>query len=179
MVSLETFDLSNNQLTEIKAKTFNGLIKLKGIFFGFNQIGKIYHSLFDGLQIIKEIYMQNNKIASIENLTFYGMKLLILSSNQLKSVSVRDLYYLNLKDIELCENQIQFVDELVCDNFEKLKIVWEVKVGIKPIDCSNDIESTTTAKNSAKPFFINNVNLNYFAYNIICFLFYNANIPLN
>lgn len=135
---LETVDLSNSQIQELRENDVNGL-KLVTLNMSDNRIAKLVNNIFFGAQNLKVIDLSHNEINQIDKSAFDGiieLKVLLLSYNQIKMETCHFENLKNLHTLNLDFNQItklNFVDlqltnmtELVLsnNNISNLQSIW-------------------------------------------------------
>ena len=67
MKSLQTIDLSQNQIQIIFEKAFDGLESIEKIDLRDNLITNIYHRSFHGLYKLRLLYLERNRFETIQN----------------------------------------------------------------------------------------------------------------
>ena len=102
--SLESLDLSNNELSVLPADAFSGFINLQALDLSSNKISTINSDTFSALCNLLSLDLSGNKISSM-NGTFTGLVNLIaldLSHNSLSFISGSPFQYLHsLKTLSL------------------------------------------------------------------------------
>eukprot|EP00106_Octopus_bimaculoides_P009404 XP_014776846.1 PREDICTED: insulin-like growth factor-binding protein complex acid labile subunit [Octopus bimaculoides] len=147
--SLVLLDLSYNDITIIKKKTFKNLCSLQELYLSNNKISIIEQRSFENLERLRTLFLYNNKISNIERESFENLPELadldltgneIFKIDQNSFVNVTRLEYLHLshnkisnieestfktlgslKDLGLSYNQISNIEEIAFKNLHSLR----------------------------------------------------------
>lgn len=117
---MQRLNLSNNQISDIRKYSFNGLINLKRLVLTVNPINKIKKNAFNGLSSLQELYLSNNQISKIKDNTFEGLcnlELLNLSHNPINEI--KENVFNNLFIQIAQSNKLK---QLICLRLPKIKI---------------------------------------------------------
>jgi Leucine-rich repeat (LRR) protein len=143
--------LSENKLTKIRPKWFNGLFRLQILFLDKNQIEEIEENSFEKLNDLVELRLESNQIKIIKNEMFLGktkleilnlfqndiesletipfntlraLKILHLFSNKITSIKFGNFIHLvNLEELKLDKNEIGSFDANTFIGLEKLLLL--------------------------------------------------------
>ena len=74
--SLESLDLSHNELTALSAHSFCGLMKLRTLDLSYNNISAINGDTFRGLNLLQTLDMSHNSLQSLPDDVFSGFLIL-------------------------------------------------------------------------------------------------------
>ena len=91
MVSMETLDLSHNDINSIDVRIFMSMIKLKLLDLSYNLIRSIQKAFLCPFKNLKYLFINNNLIASIHKDIFienYQLKQIMMENNKLYSRNV-------------------------------------------------------------------------------------------
>jgi hypothetical protein len=162
-------------ISSIDENVFSKLTSLRTLYLNDNNIDKLNQGNFFNLQNLEKLVISKNKIRTIENLTFnnlFNLRELHLDQNNLKNLSEIDFYCLNLRYIDLCGNQIDYINEINCNNFTLLKRTWENVYNFTQLDCEF-MPTPSTPKDEFVTTIRNNVSdhsLHKWKMNLIVFL---------
>jgi insulin-like growth factor-binding protein complex acid labile subunit len=121
--------LSENKLTKIKQRTFNGLSKLEILHLDKNDIDEIEINSLANLNQLKELKIESNKIKIIRNEMFFGktnLEILNLYQNSIETIESIPFNTLrSLKMLHLFSNkikQIKFGHFIHLQKLEELRL---------------------------------------------------------
>jgi Leucine-rich repeat (LRR) protein len=121
--------LSENKLTQIRYKWFNGLFRLQILFLDKNQIEEIEENSFEKLNNLVELRLESNQIKIIKNEMFFDktkLEILNLYHNNIESLETIPFNTLRaLKTLRLFSNKItniKFGNFIHLVNLEELKL---------------------------------------------------------
>jgi insulin-like growth factor-binding protein complex acid labile subunit len=121
--------LSENKLTKIKQRTFNGLFKLQILHFDKNFIEEIETNSLANLNQLKELKIKSNKIKIIRNEMFFGktnLEILNLYQNSIETIESIPFNTLrSLKMLHLFSNKIK---EIKFGHFIHLQKLEELRL---------------------------------------------------
>jgi hypothetical protein len=124
LTSLNYLFIDNNQLTIIKPKTFEGLINLKSLGLANNKITNLGPAIFNGLTRLDYLSLANNHLKNIAPKAFVGLtnlQCLALDGNRLTSLVPTPFTGLaSLNTLFLSRNQLTSLDPLTFDGLTKL-----------------------------------------------------------
>ena len=90
--ALQAINLTDNQLSTLPADLFSGLSSLKTLYFNGNQLTNLPTDVFSGLTALKDLYLNNNQLTSLPVDLFAGLSSLRqinLHTNQLTSLPAK------------------------------------------------------------------------------------------
>ncbi|CAF0842023.1 unnamed protein product [Brachionus calyciflorus] len=104
---IESLSLADNKLKKLEEEFFNTFSELKHLDLSVNELETLSEN-FKSLDKLEKLILKNNKISDFADKSFnVNLKKLNLSKNQLTSVSIAKLNYLNnLIWLDLSENKI-------------------------------------------------------------------------
>jgi len=121
--------LSENKLTKIRYKWFNGLFRLQTLFLDKNQIEEIETNSFEKLNNLIELRLESNQVKIIKNEMFFDktkLKILNLYHNDIESLETIPFNTLRaLKTLHLFSNKItsiKFGNFIHLVNLEELNL---------------------------------------------------------
>ena len=122
--------ISENQIEYIRARQFEGLSKLHGLFLDNNKIASLDQNAFKGLDSLVSLYLHRNKIAEIlpnqfQELT--NLKNLCIDHNNISVIGQQDFHGLgNLTALNIAYNSIV---EIHSRRFQDLTHLLELYLG--------------------------------------------------
>uniref|UniRef100_A0A6A7G1H5 Leucine-rich repeat neuronal protein 4-like n=1 Tax=Hirondellea gigas TaxID=1518452 RepID=A0A6A7G1H5_9CRUS len=112
---LKSLVLKNNSITSFQEDAFFGLTELQHLSLNNNKLSVIENGVFKGLDSLESLHLVNNNIRDIQSLGFQylsNVKTLNLFRNRLPRVPVTSLSQLkSLQELNFCDNQISAVTE--------------------------------------------------------------------
>jgi Leucine-rich repeat (LRR) protein len=124
--SLETLDLSNNKITQLKKLDFESLNSLKNLNLKNNQILFIHSDTFMNLIKLEYINLAFNNIHEIPNNLFHQnlsfLKNIELSNNFLTEIELWPLFLSNINLVNLDNNEIEVFTNKLSIDVSKLKL---------------------------------------------------------
>lgn len=102
-VSLETLDLTSNEITEIRSTCFPSGLQLKDIYLGSNKIGLLEPGAFDNLS--------------------RSLQVLRLSRNRIAQLPVKAFKLPRLTQLELNRNRIRLIEGLTFQGLDSLEVL--------------------------------------------------------
>ncbi len=125
LTNLKYLHLSGNNLTTIESNTFAGLTSLEVLVLKDNQLTMIESNAFAGLTSLEGLYLQNNQLTTIESNAFAGLtslKYLDLENNQLTMIESNAFADLtNLKYFDLKDNNLTTIESKTFAGLTSLK----------------------------------------------------------
>ncbi|XP_060515926.1 carboxypeptidase N subunit 2-like [Cylas formicarius] len=137
--SLKILDISYNQIQVLSTKAFQHNRNLENLNVAGNPLMALNPEVFAATKAIRKIDASNTKLYKLwsnKNVILESVKKLIVSSNQLTTLSVEDFKIVpNLQAIDLHNNPLQY-DEQLCN-----VINWLEKLSVYPIEYFDGVES--------------------------------------
>ncbi|CEF60040.1 Leucine-rich repeat and Leucine-rich repeat,typical subtype and Leucine rich repeat 4-containing protein [Strongyloides ratti] len=111
LTNLEELDLSYNVIENIHERTFDGLVKIKQLFFQENMLTEFSFSALKDLKNLRILILDNNKLKNLNYLSRYCNSLEIFSGNgnniiDLQPDNIEPLDFQNLKTFNLARNKL-------------------------------------------------------------------------
>jgi Leucine-rich repeat (LRR) protein len=139
--------LSENKLTTIKQRTFNGLFKLQILYLDKNEIESIEANSFLTEPFesnILELYLSENKLTTIKQRTFNGLfklQILYLDKNEIESIEANSFltepFESNILELYLSENKLTTIKQRTFNGLFKLQILYLDKNEIESIEANS------------------------------------------
>lgn len=110
---LESLEIRNQSITEIRPKTFQLAKKLRYLVLDDNKITKLSFDTFEGAEYIEQLSISFNQITTIAENTFQNLmkiKILYLSDNKIAKLHDHTFKPLHqIENVYLGNNQIEFI----------------------------------------------------------------------
>ena len=123
---LKALDASSNNLTQIQARTFSDLSKLFYLSLASNEISSMSYTVFEDTPSMRWLYLQHNKLNYLPRLNnLKSLNWLNVSYNQIKSIEPRHLEGLdNLTVLFANNNHLQRIRSYMFSKTPRLMEVW-------------------------------------------------------
>ncbi|XP_029345651.1 peroxidasin homolog isoform X12 [Acyrthosiphon pisum] len=140
LTELETLNLSNNNISELKHGAFANLSKLQSLMLSNNNISELKHGGFANLSELQILYLDNNKIENIETGAFNNLtslKVLHLDYNNIHKLDLEMFKGLRKLDkLFLDHNMIRHIPPGTIDSLTSLSLLW---LDHNPLTCDCNI----------------------------------------
>uniref|UniRef100_A0A8C5D9T3 Ig-like domain-containing protein n=1 Tax=Gouania willdenowi TaxID=441366 RepID=A0A8C5D9T3_GOUWI len=127
LVSVETLDLSNNDITELRGPCFPAGLQIRDLYLGNNKIGHLELGVFDHLgSTLQVLRLSRNRISQIPVRAFQLPKLTQLELNRNRIRQVEGLTFQGLSSLEILKLQRNSISKLTDGAFwdlAKMKVL--------------------------------------------------------
>uniref|UniRef100_H3B818 Si:ch211-237i5.4 n=2 Tax=Latimeria chalumnae TaxID=7897 RepID=H3B818_LATCH len=121
-------DLKHNDLTEIRAESFNALWSMKILILSNNKIEKIHLRAFQSFGFLEKLDLSHNCLNSLPHdfsASLVSLKELKLSSNRLEAVGFNSLqHFESLEKLDLSHNQIVSIERAAFRGLSRLRYLY-------------------------------------------------------
>lgn len=145
---LEDLYLCQNSVNSIDDFSFKSLQCLQNLYLKFNEITKINELTFNGLENLLILDLSNNSIESIDLNAFSNMlnlTRLSLRYNMIHEINKNEFNLNKLKDLDLANNQISFIEY---GSFQMLKNLKELDLSNNKLELKHTINQLDYLDNS-------------------------------